>query len=184
MSGWCTTDINKSTGTRYVDPLLPYFEDVSPLSEPSFVMHYFDTRDQWLNKLSELGQWHGCWCPGSLSRKGICSDSINLYAKYLKMPLSLIWKEINHVRPAWWRHQMEPFSALLAICAGSSPVPGEFPAQRPVTRSFDVSFDLHLNTGLSKQSRGWWFETPSSSLWRYRNVLQNYIKCKYIFKCH
>ena len=33
---------------------------------------------------------------------------------------------------------METFSALLAICAGNSPVPGEFPAQRPVTRSFDV----------------------------------------------
>ena len=34
----------------------------------------------------------------------------------------------------WWRHQMETFSALLAICAGNSPVPGEFPTQRPVTR--------------------------------------------------
>ena len=39
----------------------------------------------------------------------------------------------------WWRHQMETFSALLAICAGNSPVPGEFPAQRPVTRNLDVS---------------------------------------------
>ena len=39
---------------------------------------------------------------------------------------------------AWWRHQMETFSVLLAICAGNSPVPGEFPAQRPVTRSFHV----------------------------------------------
>ena len=38
----------------------------------------------------------------------------------------------------WWRHQMETFSSLLAICAGNSSVPGEFPAQRPVTRSFDV----------------------------------------------
>ena len=38
----------------------------------------------------------------------------------------------------WWRHQMETFSALLAICAGNSPVPGEFPTQRPVTRSFDI----------------------------------------------
>ena len=28
---------------------------------------------------------------------------------------------------AWWRHQMETFSALLAICAGNSPVAGEFP---------------------------------------------------------
>ena len=39
----------------------------------------------------------------------------------------------------WWRHQMETFSALLALCAGNSPVTGEFPAQRPVTRSFDIS---------------------------------------------
>ena len=61
----------------------------------------------------------------------------------------------------WWRHQMETFSALLAICAGNSPVPGEFPAQRPVTRSFDVFFDLQPNKRLSKQWWGWWFETPS-----------------------
>ena len=40
---------------------------------------------------------------------------------------------------------METFSALLAICAGNSPVSGEFPAQRPVTRGFDVFFDLRLN---------------------------------------
>ena len=36
-------------------------------------------------------------------------------------------------------HQMETFSALLSICAGNSPVADEFPVQRPVTRSFDVS---------------------------------------------
>ena len=40
---------------------------------------------------------------------------------------------------------METFSALLAICAENPPVPGEFPTQRPVTRSFDVFFDLRLN---------------------------------------
>ena len=40
---------------------------------------------------------------------------------------------------------METFSALLAICVGNSLVPGEFPAQRPVTPSFDVFFDLHPN---------------------------------------
>ena len=71
----------------------------------------------------------------------------------------------------WWRHQMETFSALLAICARNSPVPGEFPAQRPVTRSFDVCFYLRLNKRLSKQSRGWWFETQSRPLWRHSNVL-------------
>ena len=47
--------------------------------------------------------------------------------------------------------------------------PGEFPTQRPVTRSFDVFFDLRLNKRLSKQTWGWWFETPSWSLWRQCN---------------
>ena len=62
---------------------------------------------------------------------------------------------------------------------GNSPVPGEFPAQRPVTRSFDVFFDLRLNKRLSKQSWGWWFETPSRPLWRYCNVrfiCKNYLQ--------
>ena len=59
------------------------------------------------------------------------------------------------------------FSALLVICAGNSSVTGEFPAQRPATRSFDIFFDKRL----SKQSRGWWFETPSRPLLRYSNDL-------------
>ena len=71
----------------------------------------------------------------------------------------------------WWRHQMKTFSALLAIRAGNSPVPGEFPTQRPVTRSFDVFFDLRLNKWLSKQWWGWWFETLSRPLWRHRNAV-------------
>ena len=71
-------------------------------------------------------------------------------------------------RLAWWRHQMEAFSALLALSAGNSLVTCEFPSQRPVTRNFDVFFDLRLNKRLSKQSWGWWFETPSRSLWRHR----------------
>ena len=44
---------------------------------------------------------------------------------------------------------------------------GEFPAERPVTRSFDVFVDLRLNKRLSKQSCGWWFETLSRPLWRH-----------------
>ena len=71
-----------------------------------------------------------------------------------------------------WRHQMETFSALLAICAGNSPVPGEFPTKRPVTRSFDVYFDLRPNKRLSKQSWGWWFETILRPFWRHRHVVQ------------
>ena len=40
----------------------------------------------------------------------------------------------------WWRHQMETFSAVMAICAGYARVSVEYPAQRPVTRSFYVFF--------------------------------------------
>ena len=68
---------------------------------------------------------------------------------------------------------METFSALLAICAVNSPVP----AQKPVTRSFDVLFDLRLNKRLSEQSWGWRFETPSRPLWRHFNV--NWHACGY-----
>ena len=49
----------------------------------------------------------------------------------------------------------------------SAEFPAEFPSQRPVTRSFDVFFDLRLNKRLSKQSRRWWFKTPSWSIWRH-----------------
>ena len=49
---------------------------------------------------------------------------------------------------------METFSALLAICVGNSPVAGEFPSQRPVTRSFGVFFDLRLNKRLSINNGG------------------------------
>ena len=85
--------------------------------------------------------------------------------------IKIIWSEYSGPRMvrvnAWWWHQIEIFSALLAFCAGNSPVNGEFPAQRPVMRSFDVIFDLCLNKWLSKQSWGWWSETLS--LWRHCN---------------
>ena len=70
---------------------------------------------------------------------------------------------------SWWRHQMETFSVWLAFCVGNSPVTGEFPTQRPVTRSFDVVFYLRPQKRLSKQWRRWWFKTPSRSLWRHCN---------------
>ena len=68
-----------------------------------------------------------------------------------------------------WRHQIETFSAILALCVGNSPVTGEFPSQRPMTWSFDIFFDLHLNKWLSKQSKRMWFEMSSCSLWHHCN---------------
>ena len=76
---------------------------------------------------------------------------------------------------------METISVLLALCAGNSPVTGEFPTQRPVTRSFDVYFDLCVNKRLSKQSWGWWFETASHPLWRHCNGIQQHPLCRAIF---
>ena len=64
---------------------------------------------------------------------------------------------------------METFSALLALSEGNSPVTGEFPSQRPVTRGFDVFIDLRLNKRLNKHSRRRWFETPSCPFWRHCN---------------
>ena len=50
------------------------------------------------------------------------------------------------------------------------------PAQRPVTRSFDVFFYLRLNKRLSKQSWGWWFETPSCPYLRHNNESCSHIQ--------
>ena len=84
----------------------------------------------------------------------------------------------------WWRNQMEAFSALLALCAGKSPMTGKFPAQRPVTRSFDVFFHLCLNKWLSKQTWDWWFVTQSRSLWSHCNDMSaEYVIC-YVSLCY
>ena len=73
---------------------------------------------------------------------------------------------------------------------------GEFPAQRPVTRSFDVFFNQCLYKRLSKQWWGWWSETTSRLSWRQCNVIGWYrsrvnwphtmtvlIMCSFIGRC-
>ena len=102
-----------------------------------------------------------------------------------KMSLySFIWT--SHGTTPCWRHPMETFSSVLVLCAGNSPVTGEFPAQRPVTWSFDVFFLIWtLNKRLSKQSWSWWFETPTCSLWRHWNVVWGYWAINTLQrKCH
>ena len=112
-----------------------------------------------------------------ISEREICNSTPNLCSDYVGS-----WKTTDEATPfwkkhnTWWRHQMETFSALPAICAGTSPVPGEFPTQRPVTRSFDVCFDLRLNKRLSKQSWGCWFETLSRPLWHQCNDTAQQLK--------
>ena len=62
---------------------------------------------------------------------------------------------------SWWRHQMESFCAWPALCVGNSPVTGEYQWHAA------LMFSLCPNKRFIKQSRGWWFETPSRSLWRH-----------------
>ena len=70
--------------------------------------------------------------------------------------VSMSWHHGLHLAHAewtqYWRHQMETFSASLALCVGNSLVTSEFPSQRSVMRGFDVFFNLDLNKRLSKQS--------------------------------
>ena len=70
--------------------------------------------------------------------------------------------------PVFERHlfMMTSSNGNIFRVTGHLPVNGEFPAQMPVTRSFDCFFDLRLNKRLSKQWWGWWFETPSRPLRR------------------
>ena len=93
-----------------------------------------------------------------------------MYQQWCARSIDCINHSIMCWIPSWWRHQMETYSALLALCAENSPVIGEFPAQRSVMLSFDIFFGLRLNKRFSKQSRRWWFEMQSSSLWRHSNV--------------
>ena len=75
------------------------------------------------------------------------------------------------------------FSITGPLC-GNSPITGEFPAQRPVTRSFDVFFDMRRYKPLSKQSWGWRFETPSRSLWRHFNEeVKTYVNTHTLLTC-
>ena len=112
------------------------------------------------------------WCQLFVLRHRDTTTWIWVHAVNFVAVVSLRFKPSTcRTLQAWWRHQMETFSELLAFCAGYSTVNGEFPSQRPVTRSFDVFFYSHLNKRLSKQSWGWWFEMPSSSLWRHFNGL-------------
>ena len=131
------------------------------------------TDNRWIP--STKGQWRGkCFhLMTSLWEGGLVGMTQRVLCRFINRLPPFIYPP-SSCYTAWWRHQMETFSALLALCEGNSPVTGEFPSQRPVTRSFDVFFDLRLNTRLSKQPWCRWNETPSCSLWRQLNALSIY----------
>ena len=120
-----------------------------------------------------------------VSKRGIWAQWA-MWCMFTETVMSLFWWNSHHwhceLSKSSWRHQMETFSALL--------VTGEFPSQRPVTRSFDVFLDLCLNKRLSKQSWGWGIEMLPCPLWRHCHVTassaahnENFIKMIFPFQC-
>ena len=111
-------------------------------------------------------------CCRDMCKNSLRPNNQKLNRSKMKFPLNLNpeWKVVPRSRPI---HMMTSsngniFHVTGPLC-GEFTGPGEFPAQRPVTRSFDVFFYLCLNKRLSQQPWGWWFETPSWSLWRQCN---------------
>ena len=123
----------------------------------------------------ETGPWVSSKCRNSSCKDKTISWAIILHeanATICKATLS-IWEPCDHADfpSEWWRHQMETFSALLALCAGNSPTTANFPHKGSWRGALVyVFFDVHLNKPLGKQSWGWWFESPSCSSWRYCNA--------------
>ena len=89
--------------------------------------------------------------------------------QYTKVTWTIYWKQLRkHIS-----HQTKQDITMMTLSNGNiSAFSGEFPSQRPVTRSFDVFFDLRLNKQLSNQSRHRWFETTSRSSWHHCNAFR------------
>ena len=77
----------------------------------------------------------------------------------------LVFEIMYHENVIKWNH----FPRYWPFVRGFHRSPVNSPHKRPVTRSFDVFFDLRLNKWLSKQSWGWWFVTALRPLWRHCN---------------
>ena len=112
--------------------------------------HSFYSWHSKCNEISWDSDGHFGWYHQSINVSQNPQKPVNLKKKtYVKFSLNtapLDGLEPNSwYRISWWRHQMETFSALLALGAGNSPVTGEFPSQGPVRRSFAISLICALN---------------------------------------
>ena len=99
------------------------------------------------------------WCP--------CIKTRCLYDTRSHIVTENKWVDVSgsHTHQPWWRHKMETFFAVLALCEENPTDSGVFPSQMPVMRIFGVFFDVRLSKRLIKLSRYRWFETPWCSSW-------------------
>ena len=140
-------------------------------------------RDQLLFDLAECGSRTRC-----KSRMNLTCTKLVFNKQFTRVECNIDFLRNGNIITASRASGQVTFVCLLFIMTSSKGnisrvtghLCGEFtghrwiPAQRPVTRSFDVFFDLLLNKRLSKQSWGCWFETPLRSLWRHCNVYHHH----------
>ena len=118
----------------------------------------------WLSLMCHYFKFHktlgACWGPSPLNIEGYCFRN-------------LFHPSIHGETPIWYRSGLMMPSSNGNIFRVTGHLRGEFTSHRwiPRTKASDAElwyfFDLHLNERLSKQSWGWWFETPSCPLWRH-----------------
>ena len=136
----------------------------------------------WRHRYVSIWEWHysGTNLPFNLKIRRCClygsPERLNKTTTLSHIPMLYSKKSSVAGRVMMTSSNGSIFRVTGHLC-GEFTGPGEFPTQRPVTRSFDVFFDLGLNKRLSKQSRGWWFETPLRPLRRHRNGNLN-LQCR------
>ena len=106
-----------------------------------------------------------------IGKYGLCEDRIGLPIYFLQTT----WR--GGCQPAVTTRMMTSSNGNIFRVTGH--LCGEFTGHR----NFDVFFDLRLNKRLSKQSRGWWFETPVCPLWRHCNAHEHLVY-RWICKSH
>ena len=107
------------------------------------------------------------WWSQTLETIKMVNQLLNLYT----IALSSNWYVHNVIKLFMMTSSNGKIFHVTGPLCGEFTGPSEFPTLRRVRRSFDVFFDLRLNKRLSKQPWGWWFETPSWSLWHQCNVV-------------
>ena len=139
----------------------------------NIIIFYISQRFQWLCIMWKMNDLY--WVCDLFSSLFMLIQKFHKRSSSFSICSSNYGPRILNGRSSYWRVwyddviKWKHFPRYWPFVRGNSPAPSEFPTQRPVTRSFDVFFDLGLNKRLSKQSWGWWFETLSRSLWCHRN---------------
>ena len=106
---------------------------------------------------------------GQFGKSGICLMCLDGNCGAIKLITGILKLKVTGLKKIMMTSSIGNIFSVTGPLCGEFTGPGEYPTQRPVTRSFDVFFDLRLNKRLSKHSWGWWFETLSWSLWRHHN---------------